>query len=665
MNLSAGLRQQCVNTIRFLSADGVEAAQSGHPGTPMGAADIGFVIWNEFLRYSAQNPQWIGRDRFVLSAGHASMLLYSLLHLSGYDLPLEELKQFRQYESLTPGHPEYGHTAGVECTTGPLGAGFSNAVGMALASQMLGSRFNTPDFPLVDSKIYTLCSDGDIQEGITAEAASLAGHLGLGNLIVVYDSNHITIAGELDLSMSEDTGKRFESYGWHVQSCDGHDHKALRQCLNQAKQNQKQPSLIIAQTVIGKGAPKKAGTEAVHGAPLGAEELRNAKLAAQWPLEPFHVPQEVAAVFAQRTQENHQVSQEWHQRYNEWRHLNPYLASLWDQHWASELPPDLCQQLVQAVASEHNATRNLSGMVIQELAKHLPQLVGGSGDLEPSTLTLIKKSASIQRNSFEGRNIHFGIREHAMGGISNGMNLFGGFRTFCATFAVFSDYMRASVRLAAISKVPTIFVYTHDSFYVGEDGPTHQPIEQLASLRLIPNLEVWRPADAMETAVAWYAAVESEDHPTALFLTRQKVINLKRHSHFKESDLLKGGYLVQDSHSIPPQITLISTGSEGELAVKVQERLQAGGIATRHVSMPCVERFRVQSPAYIKDLLPATSTVIAIEAGVSASWYEFADFVIGKDSFGASAPSAVLQDVFGFTVEKVVSQIKKYMELEG
>ena len=512
--LDLELRQSCVNTIRFLAADAVEKAKSGHPGAPMGMADMAFVLWNQFLRYDPDDPQWPNRDRFVLSAGHASMLLYSLLHLAGYKLTMEDIQNFRQWKSLTPGHPEYGLTPGVECTTGPLGSGFSNAAGMALGAKMMGARFNSSKDTLIDSRIFVLCSDGDMQEGIASETASLAGHLGLGNLIALYDSNDITIAGDAGLAMSEDVGRRFEAYGWHVQHCDGHNHDKIAVCLEEALRVPMKPSLIVAKTIIGKGAPTKEGTAGSHGAPLGADEIRSAKQALGWEEKPdFYVPDEVREVFEERKKNLKLQHQEWEKRLTNWKKSNPELAELWDSHWDKKLPDNLLNQLIETIDGEEDATRNLSGKVIQKMAELIPSLVGGSADLEPSNKTLIKSAESIRPASsnsnsipdpsFSGRNIHFGIREHAMGGITNGLALYGAWRPFCGTFAVFSDFMRPSVRLAAISKLSSIFVFTHDSYGVGEDGPTHQPVEQLWALRLIPELEVWRPADAIETAAAW------------------------------------------------------------------------------------------------------------------------------------------------------------------
>lgn len=656
------LQKQCVNTIRFLSADGVQKAKSGHPGAPMGLADVAFVIWNKFLRYNAKDPQWANRDRFVLSGGHGSMLLYSMLHLSEYDLPLEQLKQFRQWGSQTAGHPEYGMVPGIECTTGPLGAGISNATGIALGLKMSQSRFNK-ETPLIDAHVYTLCGDGDIQEGITAEAVSFAGHLGLGNLTVVYDQNEITIGGNINLSMSEDVGKRFEAYGWHVQACDGHDHAALEECLNNANAETSKPSLIVARTIIGKGAPNKQGTASSHGAPLGDDEIKLAKEQAGWPLEPtFHVPDEVRTVFQERGAENQKAYDAWQAQLTQWKNENPESAALWQAHQERETPADLLEQLVRAVDGKEGATRQLSQAVIQEAARLVPAMAGGSADLEPSNLTLIKEETSITPTSFSGRNIHFGIREHAMGGIANGLFLSGGWSPYCATFAVFSDYMRASIRLAALSHIPTTFVFTHDSFWVGEDGPTHQPVEHNWALRLIPNLNVWRPADALETAAAWAHALECPhgQAPSALMLTRQGVSTLERAADFDPKVVWNGGYVVQEA-SKDAELILVSTGSEGGIVQDARKALEAQGVATRHVSLPCLERFEAQDAAYRDSvLIPGVKTIV-VEAGVTGPWYRYADFVIGRDTFGDSAPGKRLSEEYGLTSDTLTQTISDWL----
>ena len=678
--LDSELRKSCVNTIRFLAADAVEKAKSGHPGAPMGMADMAFVLWNQFLRYDPDDPDWKNRDRFVLSAGHASMLLYSLLHLAGYKLSMDELKNFRQWNSLTPGHPEYGLTPGVECTTGPLGSGFSNAAGMALGAKMMGSRFNSSDISLIDSRIFVLCSDGDMQEGIASETASWAGHLGLGNLIALYDSNDITIAGDAGLAMSEDVGKRFEAYGWHVQHCDGHNHDEIADCLEESLSVANKPSLIVAKTVIGKGAPTKEGTAGSHGAPLGQEEIEAAKLASGWNDKPdFHVPDEVREVFAERKKELKLQHQQWEEKLAGWKQSDPEQAKLWDSHWEKKLPDDLLNQLIDSISGEEDATRNLSGKVIQKMAELIPSLVGGSADLEPSNKTLIKNAESIRPSSldsdsapdpsFSGRNIHFGIREHAMGGITNGLALFGSWRPFCGTFAVFSDFMRPSIRLAAISKLSSIFVFTHDSYGVGEDGPTHQPVEQLWALRLIPELEVWRPADAVETAAAWNYCLQNTTElsakPGALFLTRQKTETLEREANFDPTVIAKGGYTVSGGDEDYPDLVLISTGSEGGAVQSAKKVIEQQDVTVRHVSIPCLERFLEQSEEYHWTVLPPSSIVVVVEAGVTGPWMQIADDVIGLDRFGASAPIKVLQHQFGFTAEQLSKELVKILQDNG
>lgn len=665
----ADLAQRCVHTIRFLAADAVQQANSGHPGTPMALADLALVLWTRFLRYNPEAPDWQDRDRFVLSIGHASMLQYAMLHLAGYDLSLDEVKQFRQWESRTPGHPEVGLTPGVECTTGPLGAGFGNSVGMALAAKMLGARFNTAEQALVTSRIFMFCSDGDLQEGIASEAASFAGHLKLGNLIAVYDDNDITIGGRASLSMSENVGERFKAYGWHVQHCDGHDHEAIAACYENAIQATGQPSLIVAKTTIGIGAPTKADTPAAHGAPLGEEEIQQAKAAVGWPEdEKFLVPDEVYDAFQQRAQEGKNEHEAWQQRYEQWRGQNSEQAKQWDAHWNRSVPKNLLAELSQALGDKEDATRNLSGLAIQTIAEQVPAFAGGSADLEPSTKTLIKNAESIRPSSvddanlpdpsFAGRNIHFGIREHAMGTISNGMALYGGWLPYCGTFEVFADYMRPSLRLAAISDLPTTFVFTHDSIGVGEDGPTHQPVEQHWALRLIPNLEVWRPADAQEVAAAWYACLEeaTSETPKALLLTRQKTQALQRPKNFRIQDMLRGAYVVADSEEEPDMI-LVSTGSEGGAVQDARKLLIEEGLQVRHVSMPCLERFEQQDLEYQIEVLPPSVFLVVVEAGTTRPWYQYADHVIGLDDFGASAPGGELMRRFGFTAEDIAEDI--------
>ena len=690
--MQAQLREQCANTIRLLAADMVQSANSGHPGAPMGLADITLALWTEFLRYNPDQPDWVNRDRFVLSAGHASALLYAMLHLAGYDLPMEELKRFRQWDSRTPGHPEFRLTDGVECTTGPLGAGFSNGVGMALAAKMHAARFNDQDFPLITANIYVLCSDGDLQEGVSAESAALAGHLGLGNLIAIYDSNQITIAGDARLSMSENVGQRFEAYGWHVQQCNGHDHDQIVQAVEAARTEGGKPSLIIAKTTIGKGSPNKQGTSDVHGSPLGDEELAATKEALGWEhSERFYVPDEVREVFANRKAENIEEYDHWQELFSQWQSAHPEKAKIWNQQWEPPYGEDqLLEELIPAVADKLDATRSLSGLVIQQAAMLLPGLVGGAADLEPSTKTLIKNAPSIvpaslysqvlPDPSFSGRNIHFGIREHAMGSIVNGISLFGGFQVFGSTFLVFSDYMRPSLRLAALSGISSIFVFTHDSYAVGEDGPTHQPIEHAWALRLIPELEVWRPSDALETAAAW-AYVLGRDHvftPAAILLTRQKTAVLERMEDFDPRDMLRGAYIVQDfsyeldekaAYSLKnpdcPGLVLISTGSEGGATQQLRLELQQLGIPTRHVSMPCIEAMEYEDPSFQDYLFPADSLVVSIEAGSEGPWRKYADYLLGYSDFGASAPEKELRNQFGFEPEQLRDTLIEWLKEDG
>jgi transketolase len=670
------LEKLCVNTIRFLAVDAVEKARSGHPGTPMGLADIGFVLWTEFLRHDPLDPTWQDRDRFVLSAGHASMLLYSLLHLTGYpDMTMEQLESFRQWGSRTAGHPEYRHAPGIEVTTGPLGQGFANGVGMGLATKMMAARFNgDDDFRPVSNYIYAICSDGDLMEGISSEAASLAGHLGLGNLVYLYDDNHISIEGETRLSFSENVRKRFEAYGWHVQKIDGHDRDQVRRAIRKAQKVKDQPSLIIARTVIGWGSPKFHGTSRAHGEPLGADEVRATKAALGWPQEPaFFVPDEVRSEFARKTKKLGREHKKWDKGMKEWRARNPQLAEQWDIYWSHRLPDGYEAVLLEAAKSEKAmATRALSGQVIQKLASIAPFVTGGAADLAPSTDTLIKDAGSIERprddrkdppadDLFAGRNLHFGIREHAMGAIVNGLTLYGSWRAYGATFLIFSDYMRPSVRLAALMKIPSIFVYTHDSVFLGEDGPTHQPIEQLWSLRLIPNMTLFRPADGAETAMAWAWAVGKAEGPTLIVLTRQKLDPIQRPLDFDAHQIWRGAYVLGGHEE--GEITIVATGSEVTLALKTAELLKAEGVQARVVSAPCLDLFDHQDVDYQNALLGDRSRIVAIEAGRSDGWYKYVNhdaLVIGIDRFGASAPYEQIAEHLGFTPEKVAQRIREW-----
>ena len=670
------LDELCVNTIRFLSVDAVEKAHSGHPGTPMGLADIGYVLFTEFLRHDPNDPHWKNRDRFILSAGHASMLLYSMLHLTGYaDMTLDELRNFRQWGSRTAGHPEYGHASGIEVTTGPLGQGFAHGVGMALAAKMMAARFNgDADFTPVDHYIYAICSDGDLMEGISSEAASIAGHLGLGNLIYFYDDNNISIEGETRLAFSEDARKRFESAGWHVQKIDGHDRDAIRKAIKKAQKVTDRPSMIVSQTIIGWGSPKFHGTARAHGEPLGADEVKATKAALGWPEEPaFHVPAEVRDEFTRKTKKLARSRKTWEKGFAAWRTRNAELAEQWDIYWSHRLPEGFETSLLEAAKTDKAvATRAISGQVIQRLAQLAPFVAGGSADLAPSTNTLIKEAGSIERpkggekhapkdDVFKGRNLHFGIREHAMGAIVNGMTLYGPWRAYGATFHIFSDYMRPSVRLAALMNIPSIFVFTHDSVFLGEDGPTHQPIEHHFALRLIPNLTLFRPGDAAEVAMAWAWAVGKAEGPTLIVLTRQKLDVIPRQEGFDAHAIWRGAYVLDGYRD--GDITIIATGSELPLAVKTANLLRNEGINARVASAPSLSLFDHQDKSYQDEVLGDRSKVVCIEAGRSDGWYKYVNhdaLVIGIDRFGASAPYERIAEELGFTAEKVAAKVREW-----
>ena len=651
-----------VNTIKTLAIDGVEKANSGHPGTPMGLANIAFELMTRYLRYDPKDPSWIGRDRFVLSAGHASMLIYSMLHLAGYDLPLEELKNFRQWGSKTPGHPEHMHTPGVETTTGPLGQGVGNAIGFALAAKLKAARFGKV-FDAV--RTFAICSDGDVMEGVSGEASSLAGHLGLGNLVVIYDDNKITIEGETNLAFSEDVGKRYEAYGWFVQHIDGHDHAQIRTAIDKALAQKDKPSFIVARTHIANGAPNAVDTAEAHGAPLGKEEIALVKKGMGWDVDKhFYVPEEVYALFRERAADNAKDKQAWEAELADWRKAHADLAEQLDKFEARHVPADLYEQLLKVLPEKEDATRNLSNAIQQYVAEKVPSLIGGSADLAPSTKTLIKKSGSIEAKHFEGRNLHFGIREHGMGAICNGLALSGGIIPYGATFLIFSDYMRPSVRLSALGELQCLWIYTHDSIFLGEDGPTHQPIEQLWSLREIPNLAVVRPADALETAAAWAIALSRKKAPTAFALTRQKVPAVKRDDGWDPKNALRGAYIAQEATGGKPDVVLIATGSEVQLAVGARERLEKTGKKVRVVSAPCLEAFEQQDAAYRDAVIPPGTRRVSIEAGVTLPWRRWVGdtgLSIGIDHFGASAPDKVLAQKFGFTVDSVTERVQKWL----
>ncbi|BCU82513.1 transketolase [Polycladomyces abyssicola] len=668
MTTSNPIEKMAINAIRVLSIDMVEKANSGHPGMPMGAAPMAYVLWTKFMRHNPDNPKWFNRDRFVLSAGHGSAMLYSLLHLTGYDLPMEELKQFRQWGSRTPGHPEYGHTPGVEATTGPLGQGISMAVGMAMAERHLAAKFNRENFPVVDHYTYVIASDGDLMEGVAAEAASLAGHLKLGKLIVLYDSNDISLDGELALAFSEDVKKRFESYGWHVLKVEDEDDlDALSAAIREAQAVTDRPSLIEVKTTIGYGSPNKAGTHKVHGAPLGAEEAVLVRKEYGWPYdEPFFIPEEVRQHFAEWKEKAKQAEAEWNRLMKAYREAYPELAAELDLAIAGRLPEGWdCDLPVYPADDKGMATRKASGEAINAIAKNVPTLFGGSADLASSNNTTMKEEGIFGAEDYTGRNVWFGVREHGMGAALNGMALHGGVRPYGATFLVFSDYLRPSIRLAALMQLPVTYVFTHDSIAVGEDGPTHEPIEQIPSLRLIPGLKVIRPADANETMAAWRLAMEEQDGPTALILTRQNLPVLEGTAELAKDGVRRGAYVMSEATNGRPQAILIATGSEVSLAVQAQKQLAEKGIHVRVVSMPCRERFDQQSEEYRQSVLPKEVSVrVAIEAAHPMGWDRYVGergAVIGVDRFGASAPGSLVMKEYGFTVDRVVAQVEQLL----
>jgi len=662
MTQQTELDQLCINTLRTLAMDGVQKANSGHPGLPMGAAAMAYVLWTRFLRHNPANPAWPDRDRFVLSAGHGSMLLYGLLHLTGYDLPLEELQNFRQWGSRTPGHPEYGPTPGVETTTGPLGQGFTNGVGMAIAEAYLAAHFNRPGHKIVDHYVYAIVSDGDLMEGVASEAASLAGHLRLGKLIYLYDDNRISIEGSTDLTFTEDRGRRFEAYGWHVQHIDGYDLEGIAAAIR-AAQADPRPSLIVARTHIGYGSPHKQDTAGVHGAPLGEEELRLTKENLGWPTEPpFLIPDPALTHFRQALERGRHWEAEWQAHFQAYAAAYPDLAEEWHTVMAGELPAGWDADLPTFKPQDGPlATRVASGKVLNAIASYLPTLIGGSADLEPSCKTYLNGYGDFSADNPGGRNFHFGVREHAMGGILSGMALHGGVIPYGSTFLVFSDYMRPSIRLAAMMELPVVYVFTHDSIGIGEDGPTHQPVEQLAALRAIPHLTVIRPADAAETVVAWRLALEHREGPVALLFTRQKLPVLDRAALAPAGGLVRGAYVLAEADGGRPDIILIATGSEVHVALAGRERLAEQGVRARVVSMPSWELFEQQPQSYHDEVLPPEVTArLAIEAGVPQGWCRYVGDggdVIGIERFGVSAPYKVLWEEYGFTAENVVARV--------
>ncbi len=669
-NIDQGIDQGtytlAIDTIKTLSIDAVQKANSGHPGTPMGLAQIGFEIWVRSMRHDPRDPNWIGRDRFVLSCGHASMLLYSLLHLSGYPLSLDDLKNFRQWGSKTPGHPEHGHTAGVETTTGPLGQGVGNAVGFALGQKMLEARFGEP---FAGQHVYCICSDGDVMEGVSGEASSIAGHLGLSNLILFYDDNHITIEGETDLAFSEDVGARYEAYGWSVQRIDGHNAKEIHAAIERARMNKDNPSFIVCRTHIAEGAPTKHDTSGAHGEPLGEPEVEATKKLMGWdPKATFVVPDAVKALFAARAEELAKEHAAWDQKFQAWRGKNGDLAKQLDAFLAREMPKNLFEQLLAAIPQKEDATRNTSNAIQQLVAKLVPQLVGGSADLAPSTKTLIKDGGGVSRGNYAGRNLHFGIREHGMGAVCNGLALTGGFIPYGATFLIFSDYMRPSVRLSALMEQQCFWIYTHDSVFLGEDGPTHQPIEQLWALRLIPNLAVVRPADGLEVAAAWSIALSRTKGPTAFALTRQKVPTIKRDANFDPKSMLRGAYVVQEAAGGKPDMIIVATGSELHLATGAKERLEKDGKKVRVVSVLSFAEFSKQGDDYIHAVLPHDVPAVSIEAGRTGPWLSIIGIdglAIGIDHYGASAPDKIIAEKFGLTVDAVIEKINAWWSQLG
>jgi transketolase len=683
MTMSGDLDELCINTIRFLSVDAVQKAKSGHPGMPLGAAPMAYVLWTRLLKHHPRNPDWFDRDRFVLSAGHGSMLLYSLLHLTGYDLSLDDIKQFRQLGSKAPGHPERGHTPGVETTTGPLGQGFANAVGMAIAEAQMAARYNRPGFTVIDHATFAIVSDGDLMEGVASEAASLAGHLRLGKLTFLYDDNRVTLAGGTDLTFSEDRARRFESYGWHtIAVADGNDLAAIDAALQAARAETSRPTLILVRTHIGYGSPHKHDSFEAHGSPLGEDEVRLTKQALGWPTEPpFLIPEPALAHFREALTRGARDEAAWQERLVAYTRAFPELAEELRRSISGELPPDWDTDIPVFPADEKGmATRVASGKVMNALAPRLPALTGGSADLDPSTHTSLKglgdfnppprhnldtQGSSGGDWSYAGRNLHFGVREHAMGAIVNGMAAHGGTVPYGSTFLIFSDYMRPPIRLAALMGLHVIHVFTHDSIALGEDGPTHQPVEQLAALRAVPNLTVIRPGDANETAVAWRVALETRDRPVLIVLSRQDLPTLDRSRYGKADGLRRGAYVLSDAADGKPTLILIASGSEVGLIVAAAERLRTEGIAVRSVSMPSWELFDAL-PQRERDavLPPAVSARLAVEAGVAQGWHRYigtAGDVMSVERFGASAPAEVLLREYGFSVDRVCARAKKLM----
>jgi transketolase len=655
------IQSKAINTIKFVSVDGVQTANSGHPGLPMGNAGVAYAVFMKCLKFNPKNPKWFNRDRFVLSGGHGSMLAYTMQHLTGYNLSLEDLKAFRQWGSITPGHPEYGLTPGIEVTTGPLGQGFANGVGMAIVEAHMGAEFNRPGHEVVDHYVYAIVTDGDLMEGVASEAASLAGHLKLGKLIYFYDDNRISIDGPTDLAFTEDRAARFTAYGWHVSHVeDPFDIDGLVEAVEAAKADPR-PSIIFVHTTIGHGLPTVAGTADAHGSPPGWDEIEQAKKNAGWPIEPrFYIPDDVRQHFLARAEFGRDLEKDWNQRLDAYREAFPDLAAEFERRVVGELPQDWEAAVPKFSPDEKGmATRSASGKVLNALAKVLPELMGGSADLEPSNKTWINNEVDFQADTHEGRNMHFGVREHAMGAIVNGMAVHGGLIPYGGTFLVFSDYMRGAVRLSALSEYPSIWVFTHDSVGVGEDGPTHQPIEHVTSLRLIPGLVTIRPSDANETAQAWRFAV-GHDGPVALVLTRQNTSIIDREVYASAEELFKGAYVLADFGEKDPELILMASGSEVDLILKAGENLAAEGVNLRVVSFPSWELFAKQDKAYQENVLPATiKSRLAVEAGTTLGWERWVGDqgkVIGIDQYGASAPGEIVMAEYGLTVAKVIEE---------
>ncbi|GAA0339016.1 transketolase [Bacillus carboniphilus] len=657
--------QLAINTIRTLTIDAIEKANSGHPGMPMGAAPMAYALWTRYMNHNPENPSWFNRDRFVLSAGHGSMLLYSLLHLSGYDVTMDDIKNFRQWGSRTPGHPEYKHTPGVEATTGPLGQGIGMAVGMAMAERHLAAKYNQDNMEIIDHYTYTICGDGDLMEGVAGEAISLAGHLKLGRLIVLYDSNDISLDGDLHKSFSEDTKKRFESYGWqYLRVEDGTDLETIAKAIEEAKADTSRPTMIEVKTVIGYGSPNKAGTSGAHGAPLGSEELKVTKAAYKWEFEEeFHVPDEVYSQFKSTVLEKgKQEEAKWNQLFDEYAKKYPELAEQLKKGIQHELPENWDQNLPEYEVGKGVATRSSSGDVLNALAQNVPSIFGGSADLAGSNKTMIKGSDDFSADSYQGRNIWFGVREFGMAAALNGMALHGGLHVFGGTFFVFSDYLRPAIRLSALMGVPVTYVLTHDSIAVGEDGPTHEPVEQLPSLRAMPNLTVLRPADANEVKAAWKTALTSKDRPTLLVLSRQNLPTLKTTAELADEGVSRGAYVVSPANKETPDVLLLATGSEVSLAVEAQEVLEKDGIHASVVSMPAWDKFEEQPESYKESVLPkAVKKRLGIEMATPLGWHRYVGDegdVLGIHTFGASAPGEKVMAEYGFTVDNVVSKVK-------